>query len=300
VISFFHWGHGPGARTFFDVKIQNPDVPQSAVAVVYLTNSENGLAIAKEIAEPFVGDITPIMKFLSEKYDYKDIYSPNWKEYHEHLIAGVKAEKAGNFDFAIEAYKEAARMRPEKAAELQYRVLWAEAKIKRNDQDSVNIEMLKKLVGEYGPLKISIVESESKLQIDDGGPTGPRELKRINDNTFIDGSVILKFDRDERNYPTSLNCHFPNGGHPSFPALKSAVSQKVEGLSSTARTTSVLEIHPQLSRTQPELDPLVGKRQGNMQHVPNKQYDSKEANKIAEEKYSHPAPTPFSHRFKKR
>src|SRR5579872_1936181 len=28
VISFFHWGHGPGARTFFDVKIQNPDDPQ--------------------------------------------------------------------------------------------------------------------------------------------------------------------------------------------------------------------------------------------------------------------------------
>lgn len=242
VISFFHWGHGPGARTFFDVKI-NPDDPQAAVAVVYLTNSENGLAIAKDIVEPFIGDITPIMKFLSEKYGYKDIHSPNWKEYHEYLIAGVKAEKEGKFDLAIESYKNAARMRPENAA-LQYRILWAETKIHQNAQDNVNMEMLKKLVGEYGPLKISIVESESKLLIDVGEPTGPRELKRINDNTFIDGSVILKFDRDERNYPTSLNCHFSNGAHPSFPALKNA-----DSLSSTARTTRVLEIDPQLSKS---------------------------------------------------
>ncbi len=222
VNSFFHWGHGPGARTFFDVKIKNPEDPQSAVAVVYLTNSENGLAIAKDIATPIVGDITPIMKFLSDKYDYKDIYSPNWKEYHEHLIAGVKAEKEGNFDIAIESYKEAAKMRPEKNPELQYCILRAETEnIQKTNQSDGNIKMLQKLAGEYGPLKIFFVESESKLQMDDGGPSGPRDLKRINDHIFLDGSVILKFDRNAAHHATSLNCHFPDGRTPSFPASKS-------------------------------------------------------------------------------
>lgn len=73
------------------------------------------------------------MKFLSEKYDYKDIYSPNWKEYHEHVIEDVKAEKEEKFDLAIESYKNAARMSPENKA-LQYRILWAETKLIRNDQ----------------------------------------------------------------------------------------------------------------------------------------------------------------------
>lgn len=306
VIAAFHWGHGPGARTFFAINLEHP---QSAV--VYLTNSENGLALAKDIMTPAVGDITPIMKFLSDKYGYEDIHSLNWKEYHEHLITGVKAETEGNFDLAIESYKEAEKiwqvnsarkwfscvlmsnkepilesMQPhtlvmlledqmltaywiengkmknvsfpvnsvpeiakllppvntssndkklieaiilqygctsEKNAELLHRIVIAE---EANKKDDFDIKILKKLTGEYGPLIISVV-NESKLQINDGSPNSPRDLKWINNDTLLDvdgGKVMLKFKCNESQNPISLSCQFPSGANVSFHASKNTKS----------------------------------------------------------------------------
>lgn len=218
VIAAFHWGHGPGARTFFAINLNDP---QSAF--VYLTNSENGLAITKDIAKITRGDITPIMNFLSEKYDYRDIHSPNWKQYHGYLMKSLEEEKKGNFALAIESYKEAAKIRPDNS-QLQYCILRAETEnIQKNSQGSINIKMLTKLAGEYGSLKISVVGSE--IRIDDGGPGGPRNPKIINDNLFLDGPVILKFNRDGTHKASLLSCHFPNGVNFSFPASKSNKSQ---------------------------------------------------------------------------
>lgn len=307
IVSAFHWGHGPGARTFFAINLEHP---QSAV--VYLTNSENGLAVAKDIAIPIVGDITPLMKFLSDKYGYEDIHAPNWKEYHECLIAGVSAENEDNFDLAIKSYKEAAKIwqtnlankwfdrvltsnkeptlesiqpntlvmlledqmltvywlengkinnvsfpensvpeitkflplvnessndkklieaiisqygcTPKKNTELSHRIVIAEEK---NKQDNVDVKVFKKLAGEYGPLTISVV-NESKLQIHDGGPNSPRDLKWINNDTFLDvngGNVLLKFKCNENRNPISLSCYFPSGANFLFPASKSNKSE---------------------------------------------------------------------------
>ncbi|MBX3708742.1 MAG: serine hydrolase [Gammaproteobacteria bacterium] len=307
IVSAFHWGHGPGARTFFAINLEHP---QSAV--VYLTNSENGLAVAKDIATPIVGDITPLMKFLSDKYGYEDIHAPNWKEYHECLIAGVSAENEGNFDLAIKSYKEAAKAwqanlankwfdcvltsnkeptlesiqpntlvmlledqmltvywlekgkiknasfsensvpeitkflslvnensndkklieaiisqygcTPKKHEELSHRIVIAEEK---NKQDNLDVKVFKKLTGEYGPLTISVV-NESILQINDGSPNSPRDLKWINNDTFLDvngGNVMLKFKCNESRNPISLSCYFPSGANFLFPVSKSNKSE---------------------------------------------------------------------------
>lgn len=218
VIAAFHWGHGPGARTFFAINLEHP---QSAM--VYLTNSENGLAIAKNIAALTIGDITPIMKFLSDKYDYEDIHAPDWKKYHECLLKGVDEEKQGNFELAMISFQEAAKIHP-KNPQLQYRLAHVEMQdmLKKN-QVKFNPEMLAKLTGEYGPLKI-IVDGET-IKINDGGPGGPRALRIINDNTFLDDAVILEFERDVKNNPVSLSCHFPNGGKSIFSAAEAKKSE---------------------------------------------------------------------------
>jgi len=206
VVAAFHWGHGPGARTFFAINLEDP---QSAM--VYLTNSENGLAVAKDIAASTVGDITPIMKFLSDKYGYEDIHSPNWKKYHEHILKGVAEEKQGHFEQAMESYQEAAKIHPENS-QLQYRILHVEMEnIQKKNQVSFNPKMLAKLSGKYGP-KLKIIVDGENIQIDGVGPIGARNLKIINDNTFIDGPVIIKFERDKNHNPVSLTCYFQNGG----------------------------------------------------------------------------------------
>jgi len=206
VVAAFHWGHGPGARTFFVINLNDP---QSAF--VYLTNSENGLAIAKDIAASSVGDITPIMKFLSDKYGYEDIHSPNWKKYHEYILKGVAEEKQGHFEQAIESYQEAAKIHPENA-QLQYRILHVEMEnVQKKNQVSFNPKMLAKLSGKYG-LHLKITVDGENIRIDGVGPIGARNLKIINNNTFMDGPVILKFERDEKHNPISLTCYFQNGG----------------------------------------------------------------------------------------
>lgn len=220
VIAAFHWGHGPGARTFFAINLEHP-----SSAVVYFTNSENGLAIAKDIAAATVGDITPIMKFLSDKYSYEDIHAPNWKPYHEYLLNGLDEEKQGNFALAVEFYQKAANIHPENS-QLQYRLLYAEMKnIDKLNQVKFDIQMLAKLSGEYGPLKI-VVDGKD-IQIIGGGPNSPRKLKIINNNTFLDDDVVLKFEQDDKHNPTFLNCYLPDGNKPSFSKKSELSSQSM-------------------------------------------------------------------------
>src|SRR6185312_17217496 len=97
-------------------------------------------------------------------------------------------------------------------SQLQYRILHVEMEnIQKKNQVSFNPKMLAKLSGKYGP-KLKIIVDGENIQIDGVGPIGARNLKIINDNTFIDGPVIIKFERDKNHNPVSLTCYFQNGG----------------------------------------------------------------------------------------
>ncbi|HEU5280458.1 MAG TPA: serine hydrolase domain-containing protein [Gammaproteobacteria bacterium] len=231
VVSLFHWGHGPGTRAFFNVKISNPHNPSTATGFVYLTNSENGLAIANEIGALTSGDVTPIMRFLSLKYDYKDIHTPHWHDYHNHMIAAKQAENNGDYASAMKRYQQAMDIRPDKQAELRYRIFKIEIHQLKKEMPDLAL-----LTGQYGPIQIT--QKNSRLQINDGDPDGPRNLETINNHLFLDGAVILDFKRQPHKKPTALSCFFPNGDNPSFNALTSTASiAKTMGVPAAALLT---------------------------------------------------------------
>jgi CubicO group peptidase (beta-lactamase class C family) len=230
VVAAFHWGHGPGARTFFVIDFNpplseeklngTPDITKSSVKV-FFTNSDNGLALTENLIQDSES-VKSIMKFLSAKYNYEKSNSPGWKEYHENLIAGSVAEKKNDFSSAVSFYEEAEKFRPENAL-LQYRIEWATTQMKiQKSTHSVSREQLQELEGNYGPVKI--FADKSTLQIDVGN--GKRDLIAIDQNTFLDGQVILHFDRDKLGNVSSLLCQFPNGGKPSFSPEAAEISAK--------------------------------------------------------------------------
>jgi CubicO group peptidase (beta-lactamase class C family) len=236
ISSAFHWGHGPGARTFFVINFQ------SKSAVVYLTNSENGLAIARQLTTPIVGDVTPAMNFLSEKYNYRSIDSAGWKEYHDYLIAGAKAEQTSDWKRTIELYSKAAEIVPENP-DIQYHILLAETH--QTSPVILNSEELKKIEGQYGPVKIFIHDSTLKIEV--GGER--RDLKIINNNTFLDDKVVLKIDFFST--PPSLKCHFPGGGIGNF--------NRNPERSSTAILATTLKISPSELKHSVDLDRVENK-----------------------------------------
>lgn len=221
IVSAFHWGHGPGARTFFAMNLK------SKSAVVYLTNSENGLAIAEHLVNPVVGNIAPTIKFLSEKYGYRKIDSKGWKEYHNYLIEGSKAERAGHFGKAVKLYNKAARIIPENA-DLQYRILFA----KSNNAAPIHLshKKINDIKGQYGPVRIFI--DGSKLKVEVGGER--RDLKAVDHDTFLDDKVILKINSNA--VPPILICHFPGGGIQNF--------NRNPELTSTASLATALKMSP--------------------------------------------------------
>jgi CubicO group peptidase (beta-lactamase class C family) len=219
----FHWGHGPGARGFFAMNLENPKS-----AMVYFANSENGLAVAEYLSNLTVGDIRPAMNYLSSKYGYKQIHSPNWEIYHEHLMTGVAAEKSGDFKTAASAYEKANMIRP--GNELQHSILWCNVnKIVANP----DLDFLQKFNGQYGPVKIFIENSKIKIKT---GETA-RDLKYVGDNIFlnIDERVILKFDINAK---PALTCFFSWGGKPVFDRMLEAK----EALATTAHIAGALSI----------------------------------------------------------
>ncbi len=206
-IAAFHWGHGPGARNFFTVKLG-----ESPSAFVYLTNSDNGLSIAEDLANLTVGDISSIMNFLSEKYGYEKSNTPEWRDYFKSLTAGIESEKKGNLTQAKSLYQKAFETKPNNV--LEHRFKWIEAQITLEKPAEISLKKLEILEGQYGSLKIAV--KESKLELDVGGTNGKQFLTMINENTFLDekGKVILTFNHDGSGL--SLQCHFPYGTKCTF------------------------------------------------------------------------------------
>jgi len=205
IIAAFHWGEGPGSRSFFTIQLS-----EDPKAFVYFANSENGLSVAEEIARLTTGqDVSPIITFLSEKYGYSKSSAPEWKHYFEPLFKGIEAEKKGELEKALLSYQAASKIKPNPA--LNHRIKWTELQLQlQKSKPSISPEKLKELEGQYGGRGPKILVNENKLQIDVGEKF---DLVAVDENTFLDekGKVILTFNRDSSGKVASLECYFKNG-----------------------------------------------------------------------------------------
>ncbi len=173
----FHWGHGPGAKTFVAI---NRDTNS---AVVYLTNSANGLGIAEDVVAPTVGDIHASMDYLSAKYGYQQHDSFEFKAAHPATEAkGIHS----------------------KTSEL--RLQWLdELTHAKTHPIKINKDKLKSYAGEYGPtfpMRITMQEDRT-LQLELFGQK--HQLIPISETTFAsknDLSIRLEFDKDKSQVTT--------------------------------------------------------------------------------------------------
>ncbi|HEX2548586.1 MAG TPA: hypothetical protein VHM20_02070, partial [Gammaproteobacteria bacterium] len=217
----FHWGDGPGAKAFFAMD------SKSRSALVYFANSDNGLAIADSLVEPVVGNLQHGFNWLFKKEGFMKLSSPDWKKYHDYLHAGIDAEKKGDFASAILSYRTALKIKPDNS-KLEYRIKLAEA---HQSPSIPTIAKLKELEGKYNFLKFSVLGAT--LRVESGGQ---RDLIAINDNTFLDGEVILQFNLT--NTPPSLTYHWPHGMQGELTRTMEVESK----LSSVSKTTKKLNI----------------------------------------------------------
>lgn len=109
--------------------------------------------------------------------------------------------------------------------------MWAETQQDQKDKPKISINF-ESFVGQFGPLKIFI--HESKLQMDVREPSLHHPII-IDNNTLLDGDVIIKVKRDKDSNPVSLTCYFAN----NFPPFIA------KSLSDTARASVLLKIPPE-------------------------------------------------------
>lgn len=174
----FHWGHGPGARTFVAIN------KETKSAVVYLTNSENGLSIAEDIISPTVGNIHASMDYLSSKYGYEQHDSPKFSAKHAEEKKEVDSSKSNK------------------------RIQWLDELVYAKAHPlEIDKNILQSYTGEYGPqfpMSITLVDDGS-LQLVLYGQK--HQLIPINETTFVsknDLTIRLEFDSQK----SQVSTHF--------------------------------------------------------------------------------------------
>ena len=70
----FHWGNNTGSISFCAMDMKTGD------CVVSFANSMNGPSVFQKVAEPIVGDITPLFQWLSQYCGFKDVNPPQAPE----------------------------------------------------------------------------------------------------------------------------------------------------------------------------------------------------------------------------
>jgi len=183
----FHWGDAPNFKAFTAIDIANRS------AVVYFSNSENGMAIARSVSELTVGNLNSAMDYLSQHYGYDSIESPGWKEWHEALENAQMAEINQNYSLAMEELQKVLTLRPNLTPIVHY-LEWINDLTQAQDQ----LVLDDRLAGVYGPLSFNIQQGKLKLQVNGN----ERDLLQVDALTFLDpiDKVKLRFccsDSDE-------------------------------------------------------------------------------------------------------
>lgn len=142
----WHWGDNGVFRAFTAID------PAKQTGFVYLTNSQNGLAVAEAITTTVIGDPSPIINWL----DYGQSDSPIWQRMRQ----GYIAESNKNYKAAINQFKKVVAGFPDNQ-NLRNRIKWLETlqKVKHNKVVLKEIE-LKQIAGRYGDRLITLKQGQ--------------------------------------------------------------------------------------------------------------------------------------------
>ena len=116
----FHWGDKPNFKAFTAINLTDRS------AVVYFTNSENGLSIAREVITPIVGNLDQGLEYLFLRHHYERYDKPGFSERHIAQKEAEKAEKEGDYELALKYLGNALKLDPpeEKKMKIERRIDW--------------------------------------------------------------------------------------------------------------------------------------------------------------------------------
>ena len=199
----WHWGDNGVFRAFVALN------PKSQSGVVYLTNSENGLAIAKRMVEPIVGDMTNTFHWLN--YGQSD--TSGWQT----LQLGHEAQERGEYVKAIEYFDRVVQQFPDNHR-LKNRSQWLRDHLSYS-KSSIALTNAEKqaMVGQYGP-RIILLEGDTLFYQRQGNRM--HALKPLAPNLFAVGDIFdfrLEVSKDDNGSPVKLIGHYINGGKDESP-----------------------------------------------------------------------------------
>ncbi len=199
----WHWGDNEIFHAFVALR------PAERSGLVYFANSSNGLAIARRLVQPVVGEMRPTFAWLG--YEQSD--DPGWSERR----AGFLAERAGDYPAAIGHFERSLAVAPGDMATNQ-RVDWLTDLIGIAESPvEVAGERLASYAGRYGPRTLAYDGHTLSYQREGRDPF---RLLPISDDTFaFDGMVDFRIEvvTDGRGRPTKLVGHYLGGGSDESP-----------------------------------------------------------------------------------
>jgi CubicO group peptidase (beta-lactamase class C family) len=201
--TLWHWGDNDTFLAFVAL------VPAAGSGVVYFTNSSNGLAVARQIVERFVGDMEPTFAWLG----YAQSDDPGWAERRD----GHVAERSGDYPTAVKHFTQALELDPDDE-ETARRVEWLGELIRvEKEPVQVSVELLELYGGSYGPRKLR--QEGGKLMYQRDG-RDPYQLIPLSEDTFaLEGmaNFRIRVDTDEKGRPVKLIGLYVNGSTDESP-----------------------------------------------------------------------------------
>lgn len=193
----WHWGDNGVFRAFVALNLTNRS------AVVYFTNSQNGMAVAQRITESVVGDIANTIRWLDYGQSHEFVWQTNCK--------AMQAEAKGDLTQAVVYYRQMLAQRPE-LERYARRITWLEAYLSAQSKPvALSEHQRKAFPGTYGPRNI-VATPEGLAYF--RGTNAPVNLIQLGQNRFaLEGNFDFQLEvaTDDSGQPVKLIGHYING-----------------------------------------------------------------------------------------
>lgn len=193
----WHWGDNGVFRAFVAINTHTQN------GIVYFTNSENGLAIAKRVVEPVVGNMNSTFHWLQ----YAQSDSQGWQQ----MQAGHEAQAKGDLATAIKYFAQVTQQFPQNRR-VKNRIAWLKQSL---ESKSKTIHLSSKeqmaITGQYGPRHISLIDNNLYYQRQGNAK---HQMHPLTPDLFAIGDIFdfrIEVIKDAQDKPIKLVGHYVNG-----------------------------------------------------------------------------------------